>query len=349
MSDGQDCCASSDCGGCSHDHTHGPENFVLSQRPRRLRVSPAVRSLVRETILSPQDLIAPLFVIDGESREEPIPSMPGQSRLTIDRLVQECEELYELGVPAVNLFGYCTEKDAFGAEAANPDGLIQRAVRALKDAVPELCVQTDVALDPYTTHGHDGIVVNGEIVNDDSVQALCAMALSHAEAGADWVAPSDMMDGRIGALRMVLEEHGFTNVGILAYSAKYASAFYGPFRDALQSAPGQGDKKTYQMDPANAREAIHEVNLDIDEGADVVMVKPALAYLDVIARVRDASDVPVAAYNVSGEYAMAHAAAAQGWLDLEAIMMEMLTSIKRAGADMILTYFAKDAARVLNR
>jgi len=341
-----------DCGAdCGHDNDndHGPGGFILPQRPRRLRRSSASRALIRETFLTPGDLIAPLFVIDGQSRREPIPSMPGQFRLSIDQLIQECSELHSLGVPAVNLFGYCTTKDASGTEAWNPDGLVQRAIRALKDSVPQICVQTDIALDPYTTHGHDGLLIDGEIANDESVSALCEMALSHAEAGVDWVAPSDMMDGRIGALRMALEQTGHTGVGILAYSAKYASAFYGPFRDALQSAPSSGDKKSYQMDPANSREAVHEVTLDIEEGADVVMIKPALAYLDIISQVSDMSQVPVAAYNVSGEYAMAHAAAANGWLDLESVMMEMLISIKRAGADMILTYFAKDAAMVLNR
>ena len=273
--------------------------------------------------------------------------MPGQFRLSTDELVRECEELYALGVGAVNLFGYSIEKDELASKSYDPAGLVQRAVRAIKKAVPELCVQTDVALDPYTTHGHDGLVINGEIVNDESVEVLCKMALSHAEAGADWIAPSDMMDGRVGAIRNALDVQGFSQVGILAYSAKYASCFYGPFRGALQSAPKSGDKKTYQMDPANTREALREISLDLEEGADVVMIKPALTYLDVISRVRDTFDVPVAAYNVSGEYAMVVAAAEKGWLDRDRAMMEMLLSIRRAGADMILTYFAKDAAAYL--
>ena len=276
-----------------------------------------------------------------------IDSMPGQFRLSTDELVRECEELYALGVGAVNLFGYSEEKDESATKSYDSNGLVQCAIRAIKSAVPELCVQTDVALDPYTTHGHDGLVIDGEIVNDESVEVLCKMALSHAEAGADWIAPSDMMDGRIGAIRNALDVQGFSQVGILAYSAKYASCFYGPFRGALQSAPKSGDKKTYQMDPANTREALREIALDLEEGADVVMIKPALTYLDVISRVREAFDAPVAAYNVSGEYAMVVAAAEKGWIDQDRAMMEMLLSIRRAGADMILTYFAKDAAAFL--
>jgi len=287
------------------------------------------------------------FVTEGKKVREHIDTMPGQFRLSTDELVRECEELYALGVGAVNLFGYSIEKDELASKSYDPAGLVQRAVRAIKKAVPELCVQTDVALDPYTTHGHDGLVINGEIVNDESVEVLCKMALSHAEAGADWIAPSDMMDGRVGAIRNALDVQGFSQVGILAYSAKYASCFYGPFRGALQSAPKSGDKKTYQMDPANTREALREISLDLEEGADVVMIKPALTYLDVISRVRDTFDVPVAAYNVSGEYAMVVAAAEKGWLDRDRAMMEMLLSIRRAGADMILTYFAKDAAAYL--
>jgi porphobilinogen synthase len=273
--------------------------------------------------------------------------MPGQFRLSTDELVRECEELYALGVGAVNLFGYSEEKDELATKSYDSDGLVQRAIRTIKSAVPDLCVQTDVALDPYTTHGHDGLVIDGEIVNDESVEVLCKMALSHAEAGADWIAPSDMMDGRIGAIRNALDVQGFSQVGILAYSAKYASSFYGPFRGALQSAPKSGNKKTYQMDPANIREALKEIALDLEEGADVVMIKPALCYLDVISRVREAFDAPVAAYNVSGEYAMVVAAAEKGWVDRDSAMMEMLLSIRRAGADMILTYFAKDAAALL--
>ena len=319
----------------------------LVYRPRRLRRSAPIRGLVRETELSPRQLIYPMFVTEGKAVRENIDTMPGQFRLSTDELVRECEELYSLGIGGVNLFGYSIEKDDLASKSYDSAGLVQRAVRAIKKAVPELCVQTDVALDPYTTHGHDGLVMNGKIVNDESVEVLCKMALSHAEAGADWIAPSDMMDGRVGAIRNALDVQGFSDVGILAYSAKYASCFYGPFRGALQSAPKSGDKKTYQMDPANTREALREISLDLDEGADVVMIKPALTYLDVIARVRDTFDVPVAAYNVSGEYAMVVAAAEKGWLDRDRAMMEMLLSIRRAGADMILTYFAKDAAAYL--
>ena len=319
----------------------------LVYRPRRLRRTAPIRGLVRETELSPRQLIYPLFVAEGKSVRDHIDSMPGQFRLSTDELVRECEELYALGVGAVNLFGYSEEKDELATKSYDSDGLVQRAIRTIKSAVPDLCVQTDVALDPYTTHGHDGLVIDGEIVNDESVDVLCKMALSHAEAGADWVAPSDMMDGRIGAIRNALDVHGFSQVGILAYSAKYASSFYGPFRGALQSAPKSGNKKTYQMDPANIREALKEITLDLEEGADVVMIKPALCYLDVISRVREAFDAPVAAYNVSGEYAMVVAAAEKGWVDRDSAMMEMLLSIRRAGADMILTYFAKDAAALL--
>jgi porphobilinogen synthase len=319
----------------------------LVYRPRRLRRSAPIRGLVRETELSPRQLIYPMFVTEGKAVRENIDTMPGQFRLSTDELVRECEELYSLGIGGVNLFGYSIEKDDLASKSYDSAGLVQRAVRAIKKAVPELCVQTDVALDPYTTHGHDGLVMNGKIVNDESVEVLCKMALSHAEAGADWIAPSDMMDGRVGAIRNALDVQGFSDVGILAYSAKYASCFYGPFRGALQSAPKSGNKKTYQMDPANTREALREISLDLDEGADVVMIKPALTYLDVIARVRDTFDVPVAAYNVSGEYAMVLAAAEKGWIDRDHAMMEMLLSIRRAGADMILTYFAKDAAAYL--
>ncbi len=319
----------------------------LVYRPRRLRRSASIRGLVRETELSPRQLIYPMFVTEGKAVRECIETMPGQFRLSIDELLRECEELYALGIGAVNLFGYSIEKDELGSMSYDSGGLIQRAVRAIKKTIPELCVQTDVALDPYTTHGHDGLVINGEIVNDESVEVLCRMALSHAEAGADWIAPSDMMDGRVGAIRNALDGQGFDGVGILAYSAKYASCFYGPFRGALKSAPKSGDKKSYQMDPANTREALREISLDLDEGADVVMIKPALCYLDVISRVRDTFDVPIAAYNVSGEYAMVIAAAEKGWLDKDRAMMEMLLSIRRAGADMILTYFAKDVAAYL--
>ncbi|MBU0677492.1 MAG: porphobilinogen synthase [Verrucomicrobia bacterium] len=319
----------------------------LIHRPRRLRRTEAVRSLVRETVLDAGSLIYPMFVMEGDGVREPIDTMPGQFRVSVDELIKEGRELLDLGIPAVNLFGYCEKKDDLATEAYNPKGLIPRAVSALKLACPELCVQTDIALDPYTNHGHDGLVLNCEIINDETVEVLCKMALSHAEAGADWVAPSDMMDGRVGAIRETLDANGFEHVAILAYTAKYASAFYGPFRGALKSAPKKGDKKTYQMDPANIREAMKEIQIDIEEGADVVMIKPALPYLDVIALAKQEFDVPIAAYNVSGEYAMIKAAAEKGWIDGDKAMMESLLSIRRAGADMILTYFAKDAAALL--
>jgi porphobilinogen synthase len=319
----------------------------IVHRPRRLRRSEPIRSLVRETALSASHLIAPHFVKAGSGVREPIETMPGQFRLSPDELVRECKELWELGVRAVNLFGYSPVKDEQASAAYDPDGIIPVAVKELKSALPDLCVQTDIALDPYSVHGHDGLVVDGEVVNDETVEVLVKMAIVHAEAGVDWVAPSDMMDGRVGAIRSGLDEAGFSNVGILAYSAKYASSFYGPFRGALESAPKKGDKKTYQMDPANAREALKEIALDLEEGADVVMVKPALPYLDVIARARAEFDAPIAAYNVSGEYAMIVAAAERGLVDRERAVMEVLTSIRRAGADMILTYFAKEAAKLL--
>lgn len=270
--------------------------------------------------------------------------MPEQSRLSIPALIEECRALHELGIGAVNLFGYSEDKDDGATAAYREGGLVPRAISAVKKEIPDLCVQTDVALDPYSIHGHDGLVRDGEVVNDETVEVLVKMALTHARAGVDWIAPSDMMDGRVGAIRAGLDSEGFEHVGILAYSAKYASCFYGPFRGALESAPKKGDKKTYQMDPANRREALREISLDLEQGADVVMVKPALAYLDVIAAVRAQFDAPVAAYNVSGEYGMIWAAAEKGWVDLDSAMIEVLTSIRRAGADMILTYFAKRAA-----
>lgn len=319
----------------------------LVQRPRRLRRTQAIRGMVRETIVEVSDLIYPMFVKEGGGVRESIDTMPGQFRFSIDELTRECNELWELGISAVNLFGYCEQKDEEGTQAYDSNGLIQRAVRALKKELPDLCVQTDLALDPYTVHGHDGLVVDGEVINDETVEVLCKMAVSHADSGVDWVAPSDMMDGRVGAIREALDAAGFQQVGILAYSVKYASCFYGPFRGALLSAPKKGDKKTYQMDPANRREALREIELDIEEGADVVMIKPALAYLDVIAAARKAFDIPVAAYNVSGEYCMIRAAAEKGWIDGELAMMEVLTAIKRAGADMMLTYFARDVAELL--
>ncbi len=319
------------------------------RRLRRLRKSPAIRNLVAQTRLSPHDFLVPLFVVEGQGVKEEIPSMPGYYRYSLDTLKQEIRELIAMGIQGVLLFVKVPDslKDNQGTEALNPDGLMQRSIKAIKDQAPELCVMTDVALDPYSSYGHDGIVMNGQIVNDETVEVLAKMALSHAEAGADFVAPSDMMDGRIGEIRETLEEYDFPDVGIMAYSAKYASAFYGPFRDALDSAPGFGDKKTYQMNSANSHEGIEEILLDIEEGADLVMVKPALAYLDVIRMAKDEVNVPIAAYQVSGEYAMIKAASAQGWLEHDAVMMESLLSIKRAGADMIATYFAKEVISLL--
>jgi porphobilinogen synthase len=327
-----------------------PPALELAQRPRRLRRSAARRLMVEETVLRPADFIAPLFVVEGDAPPEEIASMPGVFRLNVADLIRECRELHALGIPAVALFPKLdpARKDDNGTEALNPETLVLRAVRAVKAALPDLVVITDVALDPYTSHGHDGILdESGYIVNDITVEVLAKMAIAQARAGCDMVAPSDMMDGRIGAIRDALDEEGFTNVCIMAYSAKYASAYYGPFRDALGSAPKSGDKKTYQMNPANSTEAILEVELDITEGADIVMVKPALPYLDIISKVRDVSAVPVAAYNVSGEYAMIKAAGEKGWIDEKKVMMETLLSIKRAGADLILTYFAKEVALLL--
>ena len=301
--------------------------------------------MVAETVITPNDFIAPLFVTEGKSLREEISSMPGYFRLTLDLLKAEVKELYSLGIKSVLLFIKCDDnlKDNKGTEAINDKGLMQRAIRTIKEAQPEIVVMTDVALDPYSTFGHDGIVDGTEIVNDATVSVLAEMSVSHARAGADIVAPSDMMDGRIHAIRKALEESGYTKTGIMSYSAKYASCLYGPFRDALDSAPGFGDKKTYQMDFANRREAI----LDVDEGADIVMVKPALAYLDIIREVKDSVTVPVSAYQVSGEYAMIKASAKMGWLNEDKAIIETLTSIKRAGADLIATYFAKDAVKLL--
>jgi porphobilinogen synthase len=323
--------------------------MFLPRRPRLLRTTPAIRSMVAETILRPSDFIAPLFIDEGTGVNTEIGSMPNYYRRSIDLTVQEVKELWSLGIKSVLLFIKCKDelKDNTGQEAWNPDGLMQRSIRAIKEAVPEMYVMTDVALDPYSSYGHDGIVENGEIVNDQTVEALVQMSISHALAGADMVAPSDMMDGRIGAIREGLEVNGFTRTGIMAYSAKYASCFYGPFRDALDSAPGFGDKKTYQMDYANRIEAVKEALMDVEEGADIVMVKPGLPYLDIVREVRNAVDVPVSVYNISGEYAMIKAAAKMGWLDENKAILETLTSIKRAGASLIATYFAKDAARLL--
>jgi porphobilinogen synthase len=306
--------------------------------------------MVAETVLTPSHFIVPLFIDEGNGIETEIASMPGYFRRSIDGTVREVKELWGLGIKSVLLFVKSKDelKDNTGREAWNPEGLMQRSIKAIKDAVPDIVVMTDVALDPYSIYGHDGIVADGQIVNDETVEALIRMSLSHAQAGADWVAPSDMMDGRIGAIRRNLEESGFINTGIMAYSAKYASCFYGPFRDALDSAPGFGDKKTYQMDPANRIEAVKEALMDVEEGADIVMVKPALPYLDIIREVKNAVRVPVSAYNISGEYAMIKAAAKMGWVDEKKAMMETLMGIKRAGADLIATYFAKDAAKLLN-
>jgi len=306
--------------------------------------------MVAETILRTADFIAPLFITEGENIKEEIPSMLNYFRHSIDLTVKEVKELYALGIRSVLLFIKCKDelKDNKGTEALNPDGLMQRSIKAIKDACPDMYVMTDVALDPFSSYGHDGIVENGEIVNDATVEVLAQMSVSHAEAGADMVAPSDMMDGRIFAIREALEKSGFTKTGIMSYSAKYASCFYGPFRDALDSAPGFGDKKTYQMDYANRVEAIKETLMDIEEGADIVMVKPAMAYLDIIREVKDAVTVPVSAYHVSGEYAMIKAAAKMGWLNEDKAVMESLTSIKRAGADLIATYYAKHAAQLIN-
>lgn len=322
----------------------------LIRRNRILRRSQAIRSIVAETILTPNDFIAPLFIIEGEQQKEEISSMQGYYRMSLDLTVKEVKELWSMGIRSVLLFIKCKDelKDNKGTEALNPHGLMQRSIKAIKDACPDMLVMTDVALDPFSSYGHDGIVENGVILNDATVEVLAQMSVSHAQAGADFIAPSDMMDGRIIAIRSALEEAGYTQTGIMSYGAKYASSFYGPFRDALDSAPGFGDKKTYQMDSRNRIEAIKEVMMDIEEGADIVMVKPAMAYLDIIREVKDNVDVPVSAYHVSGEYAMIKAAAKMGWLNEEQAIIESLTSIKRAGADLIATYFAKDAVKLLS-
>ncbi len=319
------------------------------KRNRRLRTNEAIRSLVRETIIAPNDFLVPLFVVEGNGVKEEIASMPNYYRYSLDLLEKEVKVLWAMGLKSVLLFVKVPDhlKDNKGKEAVNPKGLMQRAIKTVKNACPEMLVMTDVALDPYSSYGHDGIVENGQIVNDNTVEVLANMSVSHAQAGADFVAPSDMMDGRILSIREALEDEGFIDTGIMSYSAKYASAFYGPFRDALDSAPGFGDKKTYQMDYANRFEAIKETEMDIDEGADIVMVKPGLCYLDIVREIKNEVDVPVAVYQVSGEYAMVKAAAEKGWLDHDAVMMEQLTAIKRAGANIIASYFAKDVVRVL--
>ena len=326
----------------------------LLRRNRRLRQNPAIRALVRETSLTPDDFLTPLFVVEGKGIKEEIPSMPGYFRLSLDNLRKEATELWDLGLKAVLLFVKVPDalKDNTGKEALNPEGLMQRAIQTVKDACPQMLVMTDVALDPFSSYGHDGIAHRGQILNDATVEVLCAMSVSHAQAGADMVAPSDMMDGRILGIRQALDSEGFENTGIMSYSAKYASAFYGPFRDALDSAPSGSedaptDKKSYQMDPGNRREAFLETAADIEEGADIVMVKPGLCYLDIVRDLREAFDVPIAVYQVSGEYAMLKAAADRGWLDHDSGMLEQLTAIKRAGADLIASYFAKEVAGLL--
>jgi porphobilinogen synthase len=318
-------------------------------RPRRLRESPLLRSMVRETALRASDFVYPLFAVHGRGVREPIGSMPGQYRLSIDELLKECKDAASMGIPAVLLFGIPRDKDPRGTEAYAEDGIIQQAVRAVKETIPDLLVITDVCLCEYTSHGHCGVVEDGRVKNDPTLELIARTAVSHAEAGADMVAPSDMMDGRVAAIREGLDEAGLAETPIMAYSAKYASAFYGPFREAADSTPQFGDRRSYQMDPANAIEAMREVALDVDEGADIVMVKPALPYLDVIARVKGEFGLPVAAYSVSGEYAMLKAAGQLGWLDEERAMLEALTGIRRAGADIIITYFAKDAARLIEQ
>ncbi|MET0516216.1 MAG: porphobilinogen synthase [Nitrospiraceae bacterium] len=317
------------------------------QRLRRLRHKESFRRMVRETSLSPSDFVYPLFVTEGRDRRDPIASMPGQQRLSIDLLIKEGADVAALGIPAVILFGIPDRKDDRGSSGYDPDGVVQRAVKALKDHVPDLAVITDVCIDEYTSHGHCGLVKDGRVLNDETLECLRAMARTHAEAGADMVAPSDMMDGRVAAIRDELDSAGFPDLPIMAYAAKFASCFYAPFRDAAGSSPKFGDRQTYQMDPANAREALREVELDIAEGADIVMVKPALPYLDVIAAARRLTRLPLAAYQVSGEYSMIKAAAHAGWLDESRAMMESLLAIRRAGADMILSYFAKDAVKLL--
>jgi porphobilinogen synthase len=317
-------------------------------RPRRMRQSRAFRRMVRETVLTPDDFILPLFVVHGKGVKEPIPSMPGQHHLSIDNLVKRAAAVRDLGIPAILLFGLPEKKDALGTSAYRKDGIVQRAVREVKNRVPDLAVITDVCLCAYTDHGHCGTITGETVDNDASLDLLARTALSHARAGADMVAPSDMMDGRVAEIRGLLDDSDYTHIPIMSYAAKYCSAYYGPFRQAADSAPQFGDRRTYQMDPANAREAIREATMDVEEGADIIMVKPALAYLDIICRIREEIDLPVAAYNVSGEYSMIKAAEQLGWLDGTRVMMESLTAIRRAGAELILTYFAEDAVRALN-
>lgn len=319
------------------------------QRPRRLRKNATIRRMVRETSLSPDDFIYPLFVTFGKGVRKEISSMPGCYQESVDEIIGHAKEVHSLGIPSILLFGIPEHKDEIGSSAYDAHGVVQEAIKAIKDTVPDLYVITDVCMCEYTSHGHCGIIEGCDVQNDPTLELLAREAVSHAKAGADMVAPSDMMDGRVEAIRLALDEEGLSEIPIMSYAAKYASAFYGPFREAAESTPQFGDRRSYQMDPANRREAIKEVALDIEEGADIVMVKPALSYLDVISDVRDTFDVPVAAYNVSGEYSLVKAAGKLGWIDEERVMMEVLTSIKRAGADLILTYFAKDAAKILNK
>lgn len=330
--------------------------MIIYSRNRRLRTNAAIRALVQETVLTTNDFVMPIFVMEGQNRQEPIASMPGIFRRTVDLTVKECQELYSLGVKAVNLYMKVSEdlKDNTGKESWNDNGLMQTTIKAIKDAVPGMVIMPDVALDPYSMYGHDGIITKGKVDNDATNEALTKMSVSLAKAGADVIAPSDMMDGRVAAIRTGLEENGFTDVAILSYAAKYASSFYGPFRSALDSAPKENedipkDKKTYQMDFHNSREAIDEVLKDVDEGADIIMIKPGMPYLDIVAKVRQTIDLPIAVFNVSGEYAMLKAAAQNGWLDNDKAIIESLTCIKRAGADMIFTYAAKEAAILLNK
>ncbi len=321
--------------------------YFPEHRPRRLRRNEVLRSMVRETELSVTDFIYPLFVVPGTGVRKEVDAMPGVFQLSREEIVREAKECRDLGIPALILFGIPEQKDEVGSEAYRDDGVVQRAIEAVKKDCPGMIVVTDVCLCEYTSHGHCGIIENGDVANDATLEVLAREALSHARAGADIVAPSDMMDGRVSAIREILDDHDFQHIPIMSYAAKYASAFFGPFREAAESTPEFGDRRSYQMDPANAVEALREVRLDVEEGADIVMVKPALPYLDIISLVRDEFDLPVAAYNVSGEYAMVKAAAANGWIDGERVMMESLTSIRRAGAKMILTYFAKEAAALL--
>ncbi len=323
--------------------------FQPIYRPRRLRANENIRRMVRETKLSPDDFIYPLFVTHGKGVKKEINSMPGNFQQSIDNIVKDCEEIKHLGIPAVILFGIPEHKDEVGSEAYSDEGIVQHAIKAIKNKIPDLIVITDVCLCEYTSHGHCGVIKNGTVQNDATLELLAKEAVSHAKAGADMVAPSDMMDGRVGTIRTALDSNGYFDVPIMSYAAKYASSFYGPFREAAESTPQFGDRRSYQMDAPNSREALREVALDIDEGADIVMVKPALAYLDIIYQVKQNFNLPVAAYNVSGEFSMVKAAAKLGWVDGDRVMMESLIAMKRAGADMILTYFAKEAAAVLNR